>query len=143
LARLDVAPAIANQPAAIERNGMTLLCLEQHTWLRFATITAIGIGVTADKNIIHCNVGTKLLVHSLDASRTLLPGSYIRLIGNDNHQKAGFLKRHHGLGDAGQYLEILDPSWSEGLTVPYKGSIDDAVAVQENRTLRSRCVHRA
>src|SRR5882762_2070034 len=89
LARPHVPPAVAHHEAPFEVDAEFERGLEQHSRLRFAALTAVGVAVVADFDVIERELVLKTLVNGLDRLDLQLSGGDIGLVRDDDVQKSG------------------------------------------------------
>jgi len=133
---INVAPAIANEEAVLQIDIVLRRGAEQHPWLRFPAIAGIVVaftGVIANfDRIERRNGGPQFFVHRFDHFANLGTAPDIRLIADDNQEKAGRFQFRASLSDAGIKFELLDVRRRKGKTIADHGPVENAVAIEKD-----------
>src|SRR3989442_9919021 len=82
---LDVFPAIAHQKTAADVDVPILCRFEQQPWLGLAALTAIGVVVIADTDIVQRHLFADDLVDSLNRLTLLSSPGHVRLVGDHDN----------------------------------------------------------
>jgi hypothetical protein len=136
---VHVPPPIADEKAALQIDVMIGGSGQEQAGLRFPAFTQLtmpGAGVKTDFDRIerrHCR--PQLLVHCFNGLPRLRSAADVRLIADNDQNKAGRFQLRARRGDAGVKLEFIDTRGRKGETVAQHGPVQDPVAIEENRAL--------
>src|SRR5580658_1200543 len=104
----DVVPAVADDVASWQVDGMLIRRSENHAGFRLAACAMIRVGVEADLDVIDRKFGPNQFVHRLGSRPRRATGGDIRLIRTDDDEIARLFESAHRIFDAGQETELLE-----------------------------------
>src|SRR5579863_6098205 len=104
----DVAPAVADDVASRQVDGILFRRSENHAGFRLAASAMIRIGVKADLDVIDGKFGPNQFVHRLDGRPRRAAGGDVRLIGADDDEITRLFEPAHRILDAGQETELRE-----------------------------------
>ena len=134
VARVDVAPAIADHPALRQIDVQFFGGAEQHSRLWFAAI-AVGstlAGMIADLDSIQSDPLTQVFMERFHGGLGQSTAADVWLVRGDDEKETGLLQPGARFDDAWENLEFLQHRRRVGLAVTGEGAVDDAIAVQED-----------
>ena len=132
-AAINVAPAVADHPALREIDAEFVCGVKQHARRRFAKIARDALpGIVADLDAIDWQRRAHFPVHRLDDLARLCAASDIGLVRGDDEEEACCLQLRARVRDAGQEFKILHARGRVRLAVTDNGTIDDAIAIEED-----------
>jgi hypothetical protein len=139
LRAIDVAPAIADEEAALQVEVVNGSGAQQHAGLWFPAITRITMarpGVITDFDVVDArNVFAQLGVHCFDGFAALRSAAYVRLVGDDDQKKSGFLQLPAAFDGVGIKLELAEVRRRKGETIANYRAIENAVAIEKDGPL--------
>jgi hypothetical protein len=90
--------------------------------------------VVTDFDRIECrHRDPQRLVHRFNGGARLRSATDVRLIADDDQNKAGRFQLRGPRSDAGVKLELIETRRRKGNTVPHHGPVQHPIAIKENR----------
>jgi hypothetical protein len=129
---VNIAPAVADKITGQQIQPVLGGGLVKQPGSWFPASAAIAIDVITDEDVIQRQVGPQPGMHSLDYSARLRPLAYVRLIGDGQEEKACGFEVVESSGHPGQDLQFLDRGRRKRPAITDGGSVEDAVAVEED-----------
>jgi hypothetical protein len=131
-ASADVAPAVADDVAFWQVDGMLSRRGENHAGFRLAASALIRIDVEADLDVIDGEFDPNQFVHRLDGRPRRATGGYIRLIRTDDDEIARLFEPTHRILDARQETELSESGWCHRFAVTLEIGVDHAVTIEKD-----------
>ena len=136
---IDVAPAIADEKAALQIDAALGRCPQEHSGLRFPALARIAMaraGVITDLDRIERrNRGAKLRMHRFHGGPALSSATNIRLIADDDEGKPSGFQLSTSLGCSGIQFELLNGRRRKRKAVAHHRVVENSVAIEKNRGL--------